>query len=508
MLEPTPEQILAAAIAEAQVDTGASELIERWATPSNFFEDMGWETAPYQQAISDALPTHKRVSARGPHGLGKTAVTSRLMIWFAVWNEIQQRDWKIIGTSGSHFQLRAYLWPEVHKWVKKLDWSQIPLTKWVEGEQLLKQALHLEHGAAETTSPDKPELIEGAHATAILIVFDESKAIADPIWNALEGALSTADASDDHVAYALAVSTPGPTAGRFYDIHQRKPGLTTWRTFHVSIEDAISAGRISNTFPDQMRELWGEESTLYANRVLGEFRPDDEDAVIPLAWIEAAITRWHEIQADPLWNRPADLHYGIDVARLGPDRTVLAPIYGSFFIGELIEHPNAETVGTVSRIAEEMRFPGCTGMVDATFNPGVYDLLRSQGFNVEPFIGAAGVPDWLDETGLCGAWNTRTAAWWHMRQQLDPKNKPTLCLPPDDVMIGDLAGPKKKHRSVPDPQNRIQLESKEETKKRLGRSPDRGDAVVMARWSPPPPPAPAEEWVPDAGFGGGLDWSR
>lgn len=81
--------------------------------------------------------------------------------------------------------------------------------------------------------------------------------------------------------------------GRFYDIHSRKPGYEDWTVRHVTLGEAIKAGRISPDWAEQRKRQWGEDSAIYQNRVLGEFAASDEDAVVPLAWVEAAVERWH-----------------------------------------------------------------------------------------------------------------------------------------------------------------------------------------------------------------------
>jgi hypothetical protein len=51
-----------------------------------------------------------------------------------------------------------------------------------------------------------------------------------------------------------------------------------------------------------------------------------------------------------------------------------------------------------------------------------------------------------------------------------------VALPDDDELIGDLCAPRWWLNST----GRLQIEGKDEIRKRLGRSPDAGDAVVMA----------------------------
>ncbi len=71
--------------------------------------------------------------------------------------------------------------------------------------------------------------------------------------------------------------------------------------------------------------------------------------------------------------------------------------------------------------------------------------------------------------------NLRAELWWGLRERLNPE-KELIALPPDDELLSELASVKYKV----DARGAIQIESKEDMKKRLGHSPDRADAVVLA----------------------------
>ena len=83
-------------------------------------------------------------------------------------------------------------------------------------------------------------------------------------------------------------------------------------------------------------------------------------------------------------------------------------------------------------------------------------------------------------SGELGFRSWRGAGWWLLREMLDPINDIPVCLPPDDTLTGDLTGPQTKPESL----GRIVIEPKEATKKRLGRSPDDGDAVMYGLVGP------------------------
>lgn len=108
---------------------------------------------------------------------------------------------------------------------------------------------------------------------------------------------------------------------------------------------------------------------------------------------------------------------------------------------------------------------------------GVVDRLRELGHKVVAFNAAAGTEK-RDSTDEFGFVNCRAAAWWRMRELLHPDSLAKIALPPDDLLIGDLTAPTSKVMSG----GNIQVESKEDIEKRLGRSTDTGDAVIQAYW--------------------------
>jgi hypothetical protein len=113
----------------------------------------------------------------------------------------------------------------------------------------------------------------------------------------------------------------------------------------------------------------------------------------------------------------------------------------------------------------------------------VVDRLREMGREVVAFNASEAARDQYghavrDRSGEIGFVNKRAAAWWNMRELLDPANQSRVALPPDDLLTGDLVAP---HYRLVSGGN-LQVESKDEIHKRLGRSTDDGDAVVQAFW--------------------------
>lgn len=451
--------------------------------PSAFAREcIDWRNQPgltaYQDEILDALPVYKRVAVRGPHGLGKTTLDAIAVLWFSITRDMAGLDWKVATTAGAWRQLERYLWPEIRKWSKRIRWDQLDREPFDPRTEMLMLNIKLANGQAFPVASDEPALIEGVHADAVLYVFDESKAIIPATFDAAEGAFSGAGGYQAIEALAIATSTPGEPAGRFYDIHTRKPGLEDWWTRHVSVDEAIAAGRISKEWVEQRGKQWGTTSAVYANRVLGEFHTSDSDGVIPLEWIEAANQRWREWDDNgrPASDGPQTL--GVDVAREGADQTVLALRFG-YVVTELRRYskqPTTATTGVVTGVLTAN--PQMTAIVDVIgVGGGVVDQLREAKLKVEAFNASEATSN-TDRSGELGFINTRSAAWWGLRELLDPAYGATLALPPDDALTGDLTAPHWKVTSG----GKIQIESKDDIRKRIGRSPDDGDAVMQALW--------------------------
>ena len=435
----------------------------------------------YQAEILDAVPREKRVAVRGPHGLGKTTLLAILILWFCITRNMAGYDWKVATTASAWRQLERYLWPEIRKWARRLRWDVVECSQWSERTELLTLNIKLDTGQAFAVASDEPALIEGVHADSLLYVFDESKTIPAATFDAAEGAFSGAGGvKADIEALAIAVSTPGEPVGRFFDISTKKAGLEDWWTRHVTVDEAIAAGRISREWADQRALQWGKTSAVYANRVLGEFHTSDTDGVIPLEWVEAANVRWRE------WDeagRPVQLgphRLGVDVAREGADKTVLATLVGCI-VTELRHFSQQATTATTGCVVGVLNTdPTMTAVVDVIgVGGGVVDQLREQKRKVAAFNASEGTEN-TDKSGELRFINTRSAAWWGLREQLDPAYGATLALPPLDSLTGDLTAPHWRVNST----GRIQVESKDDIRKRLGRSTDDGDAVIQACWEP------------------------
>lgn len=204
---------------------------------------------------------------------------------------------------------------------------------------------------------------------------------------------------------------------------------------------------------------------------------DHERQVIPTAWIEAAMARW-----TPDRPKVPLTALGIDVARGGKDRTIFAPVYENW-CAPLVAFPGSDTPdGFV--IAADVATLDTRGHVigpGTVLKPDVVgagasptDILIRNGYNVTPMNGGAGTKA-RDRSGYLGFANKRAQWYWQFREALDPQSGDGIALPPDQELKAELAAPRWEERT-----GKIKIEDKDEIKERLGRSPDKADAVVNA----------------------------
>lgn len=418
---------------------------------------------------------HTRVAVRGPHGLGKTFIASVLVHHSVLTAE---EDCKVPTTASAWRQLRFYLWPEIRKLAKYIAWADVGRGPYNPTTELLSEQIKLRGDLVQAfaVASDDHTTIEGAHATRMTYVFDESKTIPRDTWNAAEGAFSS-EGMEGHEVSAFAISTPGAPSGQFYDIHMHKPGFEDWKTRHVTLDEAIRAGRISKKWARQRLVQWGQYSPLYQNRVLGEFADSSEDGVVPLSWVQSAVDRWHE------WNdagrRVLDEPHtmGVDVARGGDDRTVFAMRSGRV-ITDVLSYFRIPTTETADNILLETRGHAVHIETDGGLGAAVYDILKTKRHTLKLFpITVGGKTYRRDRSGELRFADVRSAMWWNMRELLHPTFGEGICLPDDEQLIGELIAPTWENNG-----GVIRVEKKKEIKKRIGRSTDYADAVCLAFW--------------------------
>lgn len=446
-------------------------IVERCQRDPEFFqrEVLGWDPWEKQVEIAKSVRDHKKTAVKSCHDSGKTADAARIGLWF-----LYSFQPSIVLTTAPTFrQVEELLWREIRGAYNK---SRIPLG----GEMYRTPKLNLDDDwFALGLSTDDPEKFQGFHSVNILLIGDEAAGVPEDIFIAADTSLTTANARE------LLIGNPSSTSGRFYNAFHSKRDL--YNCIHISAFTTpnFTEGKVVRPYlitpewVEEKRKEWGEDSPLYQIKVLGEFPEATVDTVIALAWLEAAAQR----SLDAGGEAP---EIGYDVARFGDDMTSLAIRQGPVLL-HLESHSQRDTMWTAGRCIELRRqWKAVSIKVDDTgLGGGVTDRLKEQGEPVVP-VNAGEKP--LDPERYP---DLRSELWFMMADRAREGRLDTSRIPEGQrsVLEAQLTAPKYKL----DSSGRRVVEKKSETKKRLGRSPDDADAVILAF-------APAMKRQPTGGF--------
>ena len=202
---------------------------------------------------------------------------------------------------------------------------------------------------------------------------------------------------------------------------------------------------------------------------------DDAWQILPTAWVRAAQDRWRKLAPEQRGPLSA---IGIDVARGGLDKSVLTPRYGNWFDEQKVL-PGKATPDGQAVIAEAVPLLGAN--TQAPLNIDVIgvgtapvDVGKMMGLEVVAMNGSM-ASAFVDKTGRLRCANKRAQWHWSLREALDPSSGMDLAIPPHPELLSDLTAARWKMTA-----RGIQVESKDEIKDRIGRSPDRGESLIYA----------------------------
>lgn len=223
-----------------------------------------------------------------------------------------------------------------------------------------------------------------------------------------------------------------------------------------------------------MATLQALPEPLRSQMLYGDFKAgmqDDPWQVIPTAWVEAAMDRWK-----PMDKKPRMTSLGVDVARGGADNTIIARRHDMWF-DELLAYPGKQTpdgpsVAGLAIAANRDHAPIHIDVIGVGASP--YDFLKSANQQVTG-VNVAEAATGTDRSGRLGFANLRSQLWWRMREALDPQYNTGIALPRDRQLLLDLCAPTWQLRGP-----NIQVESREDIVKRIGRSPDWASALCLA----------------------------
>lgn len=221
---------------------------------------------------------------------------------------------------------------------------------------------------------------------------------------------------------------------------------------------------------------------------------DEPNQAIPTSWIRLAQERWHQ---RPESHIPM-CAIGVDMSGGGKDPMILAPRYDGWFDNLVVVSAKEFEVDKISQQAAGhivmLRRDKALIVLDlgGGYGSGTYEHLKANEINVYGYKGSESAQGMAAKDIGCLFQNKRSAALWRLREALDPSQPggSSIALPDDPELVADLTAPSYKIEN-----NTIKVEPKEKVCERLGRSTDKGDAVMMAWFQGPKEVNSALEWA-------------
>ncbi len=446
---------------------------------------------------------------------------ARIVIWFATCFPYS----KVITTAPTYNQVKNILWSEIRAAHARALFplgGKLNLTDW----QLSKEGdwfaigftpkNELTGGEGQGTQSS----FQGFHAPYILVVFDEATGIAHNIWTMAEGLLTS-----DNVKF-VAIGNPTSRNSEFYNCFRsaawKKVYLTCFNSPNLIANGITDQTKLESeidrvkAMPDAEAQAhmktyeaprpyllstkwviasiikWGMKHPLTVSKILGKFPEEGDNTLIPLGCVEAAQLRLYYPTAS---DRKI---IGIDVARFGTDSTVLTAMHGLrvLKIKALAKRDTIEVSGEAQAFALEC-FPEYGAdiyVVDETgLGAGVVDTLRDAFKDIrlrQPQVRGVQFGAGVECTGPndCqhrDATECDKARFVNLKARMfgllsdDLKHADGMTLPDEAIYLEEL--PTILYGF--DSKGRMVIESKEDYKRRTGRSsPDTSDSLALANY--------------------------
>jgi hypothetical protein len=416
-----------------------------------------------------------RSATRSGHKTGKSCICAIIALQeFVCWPGS-----RTILTASVGRQVKHVLWRELSIRYRR---ARFPLG----GELALDPITGLVERTYDTQvlgfTTDDPDKFSGISGKRVTYIVDEAAGVPPDIFKAIEGNRAGG-------ARLILMGNPTQPVGEFFDAFHGKARL--YAKHHISsrhVARAIADGRLPPTpglaqqpWVDEMIDEWGEGSNEVAIRVDGDYPTAGATSIVRAADYDRAVSGVPiDLDAPAV---DARLEMGLDVARFGDDPSVLYA-RRAFRVAPPIAWHGLDGPTLAAKV---------WGVVQRAKTP--YDHRKKPRIRVEVTGVGASVFDqlrhkfsrWLEVVEYDPSAkseepekfkNLRAEVWFNARDVL--RYKPCV-LPEHPLTRLEILSPTYFY----DTGDRRQVEAKKDIKKRLGRSPDHGDALVICLWDPP-----------------------
>ncbi len=480
-----------------------NKAVEYWRKDWNAFcrDVLGVRLDKEQQAIVESVQNNKMTAVASGTARGKDFVAACCALCFLYLtprfeNGVMVENTKVAMTAPTDRQVKNIMTPEIRRLIRS---AKIRFPFSCPG-RLVGNDIRTDYEEWFLTGfkadDDNTEAWSGLHASNIMFVVTEATGISQTIYDAIEGNLQ-------NNSRLLLVFNPNVTIGYAANA-MRSTRFNKFRLDSLNAENVVKKkvvikGQVDYEWVKDKVETWCEKiepsdydegqgdfkweggvyrpDDLFRVKVRGMFPRVSEDVLIPYEWVELANERWKVLHAQNFKPRKS-ARLGVDVAGMGRDSSVLCPRYGNY-IPEFKVHQSggkADHMLVAGMVRVYLYNSKARAFIDTIGEgAGVYSRLIELGCdNAISCKFSESAANLHDLTGQYEFANMRAYLHWKMREWLNPKNNFQPAVPPDDQFMEEVTSTKWKFQS----NGKIIIESKDDIKEKIKRSPDKMDAVA------------------------------
>jgi hypothetical protein len=432
-----------------------------------------------QRTIIESVRDNPQTAVHSCHAIGKSFVAATTVAWWLDVHPIGEAF--VVTTAPTDKQVKAILWREINRLHTRAGLAgRTNLSEWYIGKELV--------AFGRKPADQDPTAFQGIHARYVLLVLDEACGIPKDLWDA-----GSSIVSNEH-SRTLAIGNPDDPFGEFAANCHKGSG---WNVIHVGykhtpnftgeeVDEIVRDSLIAPRWVEERAKKWGRGSAIFTSKCDGQFPLEGTNGTIPYAW--AIACRDLEL--------PESVHdvveCGIDVGA-GGDRTVLRERRG-LRAGREEVFVDADPMRSVGRLVEKINEWGVTRVKIDNIGIGwaLTGRLRELSSAHNPSGALAG--ECTHAAEVVGVnfgerptegrekqyLNKRAEVYWTVGREYSRLRRWDLGAVDDDV-IAELTV---STYEVMDSFGKIKIEPKDDIIKRLGESPDRAEALLLAFYDP------------------------
>lgn len=434
---------------------------------------LGYQMWGKLREICKSVENNKYTVVSSGFGVGKSITAASMACWYMT----TKVPSKIIVLAPSFNQVQNVIFRSIRNVGRAANLPGIIFDspRWEGPDSAEHYAIGI---SPRRSSAEEISSMHGFHSPHTLVVMDEAAGLPRIVWETVNGLVVGENCR------LLTISNPIQQAGPFWEACNS----TDWNFIHISClehpnvvqGEEVIPGAVSRSWVEERCREWATEvepntegairipwtgqwflpMPIFQAKVLGIAPEQADDQLIRLQWVIDA-------QNQTIKPGTREIVIGFDPAPRGGDDNAMCIRMGNKVL-KLMRRKGQDVMELAQWVALEAREWDVTRVFidDIGVGAGVTDRCRQLGLAVVPVNFSRSAGQKLRFANL------RSECWWRLRELL---REGKIEIPQDNLLSGDLTAPRYKA----DAYGRILLESKDEIRERIKRSPDSGDSLAL-----------------------------